>query len=84
MSPQDLLLEGVELMLFGMGFVFLFLALLIVCINLLAKLLERFAPAATPAPVRSSATSPKLSDQPEPAVLQAIEQAIKQHRARRG
>ena len=82
MLPQSLLLEGVELMLFGMGFVFVFLVLLIGCIKLLSSVLERFTPPAAPIPVAPSKKITTL-DQPEPAVLQAIEQAIKQHRARR-
>ncbi|MDM1707958.1 OadG family protein [Thiopseudomonas alkaliphila] len=82
MSPHNLLLEGVELMLFGMGFVFVFLILLIGCIKVLSAVLERFTPPATPTPV-ATPNSIILSDQPEPAVLQAIELAIKQHRARR-
>ncbi|WPC06526.1 OadG family protein [Pseudomonas benzenivorans] len=84
MTPSQLLLEGVELMLFGMGFVFVFLALLILSIRLMARLLERFAApvpqraVAAPVPTRASAQDPA------PEVLAAIQAAIHQHRARRG
>ena len=83
MTPSQLLLEGVELMLFGMGSVFLFLALLILAIRLMARLIERFAPpAASRAAVVPAPT--QFVEQPEPAVLAAIQAAIHQHRARRG
>ncbi|HLD68634.1 MAG TPA: OadG family transporter subunit [Pseudomonas sp.] len=84
MTPSQLLLEGVELMLFGMGSVFLFLALLILAIRLIARLIERFAPpapmpsAAAPLPVKSGGHGL------EPDVLTAIQTVIHQHRARRG
>ncbi len=44
MTSQQLLLEGVELMFFGMGLVFLFLILLIYCIKGMSFVLERLAP----------------------------------------
>lgn len=84
MTPSQLLLEGVDLMLMGMGSVFFFLALLIISIRLMARTIERFAPAAparvaaTPAPVKVA------SDMPGPDVIAAIQSAIHQHRARRG
>ncbi len=43
MTSQQLLLEGVELMFFGMGLVFLFLILLIYCIKGMSFVLERLA-----------------------------------------
>ncbi|WP_439861826.1 OadG family protein [Pseudomonas sp. MBLB4136] len=84
MTANQLLLEGVELMLFGMGSVFIFLVLLIFAIRLMARLLERFA---APAPQRvATAPAPVKAalHEPEPDVLAAIQAAIHQHRARRG
>lgn len=84
MTSSQLLLEGVELMLMGMGAVYFFLALLVLAIRLMARLIERFVPAA---PLRA-ATAPlpvKLAGhQPDADVLAAIQSAIHQHRARRG
>ncbi|OEC36120.1 oxaloacetate decarboxylase, gamma subunit [Pseudomonas cuatrocienegasensis] len=83
MTSSQLLLEGVELMLFGMGFVFLFLVLLIGAIHLMARVLARIAPAAA-APVVRQASVPVASSGPSADVLAAIQTAIHQHRARRG
>ncbi len=85
MTPSQLLLEGVELMLFGMGFVFFFLALLILSIRVMARLLERFAPpvALSSVPAARAPARP-TSDEIAPEVLAAIQAAIHQHRARRG
>ncbi|MDY7219578.1 OadG family protein [Denitrificimonas sp. JX-1] len=85
MTSQQLLLEGVELMLFGMGLVFTFLVLLIFCIRMMAFILERIAPeeshgaTAVAAPVKPGNVQPIDAD-----TLQAIQIAIKQHRASRG
>jgi len=84
MTPSQLLLEGVELMLMGMGAVFFFLALLILAIRLMARLIERLVPTA---PLRAPAAPlpVKLAGyEPEADVLAAIQSAIHQHRARRG
>lgn len=85
MTSQQLLLEGVELMFFGMGLVFLFLVLLIYCIKGMSFVLERLAPeetnvaTAVPTPVQKTGTQAVDAE-----TLQAIQIAIKQHRARRG
>lgn len=83
MTSQQLLLEGVDLMLVGMGLVFLFLILLIFFIRSMAFVLDRFAPEQIPttAPVSSPQTATAAI---EPDTLQAIKIAIKQHRAPRG
>jgi len=84
MAPSQLLLEGVELMLFGMGSVFLFLVLLILAIHLMARLLARFAPVALKPDASAVVPAKTLAHQPDADVLAAIQSAIHQHRARRG
>jgi len=80
MTPSELLLEGVELMLFGLGSVFIFLVLLIACIRLMSLAIGRFdsAPAAQPA-ISKTADTEMDAD-----LIAAIQTAIHQHRARRG
>ncbi|MCQ4296384.1 OadG family protein [Pseudomonas stutzeri] len=80
MTPSQLLLEGVELMLFGIGFVFAFLVLLILCIRLMSYLTGRFV--SEPAPQVASARAANAETDPD--ILAAIQAAIHQHRARRG
>ena len=81
MQTSQLLLEGVEIMLFGMGSVFIFLVLLIFCIRLMSSLTARFV---------SEPVSVPMQARPAPAVeadadtLAAIQAAIHLHRARRG
>lgn len=84
MASTNLVLEGVELMLFGMGSVFVFLTLLVLSIRIMSRLLERFAPAAVPTPVRAPAAVISNAQEPPADVLEAIQAAIHQHRARRG
>ena len=79
MQTSQLLLEGVELMLFGMGSVFVFLILLIFCIRLMTFLTGRFVSESPATPTQQVAT-------PAPAdaeTLAAIRAAIHLHRARR-
>ncbi|MCK9236740.1 MAG: OadG family protein [Thiopseudomonas sp.] len=83
MTSQLLLLEGVELMLFGLGLVFLFLVLLILCINLIARTLERFAMhEAVTATVVTRVGKSVSCAQVDADTLSAIQLAIQQHRAR--
>ncbi|MFG0380832.1 OadG family protein [Pseudomonas sp. zbq_18] len=80
MTPAELLLEGVELMLFGMGIVFSFLILLVFAIRLMSAVVARFAPEPVPQPVATAAPPSALVD---PDTLAAIQAAIRQHRAKR-
>ncbi len=60
MSNGELLLNGVKLMVLGMGVVFAFLVLMVFCMDIVAKLIKPFAgffepPAKTaPTPTRSA------------------------------
>jgi oxaloacetate decarboxylase gamma subunit len=83
MTPSELLLEGVELMLFGMGFVYLFLILLVLMIRVMSWVIEHFSEK-TPIPVSVPSAVKPASDEPSADVLAAIQSAIHQHRARRG
>jgi len=85
MTPTDLLMEGVELMLIGIGCVYLFLTLLVYAIRGMSVLIARFAP--EPHPV-ASAPSPRpqttASADVSPDLIAAIQAAIHQHRSKRG
>ena len=82
MTPSELLLEGVELMLFGVVSVFAFLVLLIGCIRLMSFVIGRFdAPSTQPA---ASVPAAPAAAELDADVIAAIPAAIHQHRARRG
>ena len=44
MTTGEMMMEGVEVMLYGIGFVYLFLLLLIYCIKGMSLVVARFAP----------------------------------------
>lgn len=75
---NTLMAQGLELMLVGMGVVFSFLIILVAVTSMMSVLVKRFgqAPAVIPAP----ATPAPAGDQPSPAVIKAIEKAVRQHR----
>ena len=83
MTSTDLLMEGVELMMLGMGAVFFFLIMLVGCIALMSRLVSRFAPVlpqtTTPSTRRPAATSTAVVD---PQTLAAIGAAVRLHRSR--
>ncbi|MHA6494613.1 OadG family protein [Pseudomonas borbori] len=83
MTPSELLLEGVELMLFGMGFVFTFLLLLVLVIRVMSRVIDSFA-SKTPIPVAQTPKPAAAVGEPSAEVLAAIQSAIHQHRARCG
>lgn len=83
MTPSELLLEGVELMLFGLGFVFLFLVLLVFLIRVMSWVIGQVA-VKTPAPISVPLAVKSAANEPSADVLAAIQSAIHQHRARRG
>lgn len=67
---NELLSSGIELMLIGMGIVFTFLAMLVVVINSMASVVQRFFP-----------ETPVLSQNGEdPRIIAAISAAIHEYR----
>lgn len=70
---DELLAEGISLMLFGMGFVIVFLTLLVIATTIMSRLVMRYEPVAvpvTPAGRRTAASS--ATDQPDDQTLIAV------------
>lgn len=78
---NDLLAEGLNLMLMGMGAVFVFLTLLVFTTSFMSKLVTRYAPVPAPAPKPAPLSSP-ASQADDPQLLAVISAAIHQHRSR--
>ncbi|GGI92647.1 hypothetical protein GCM10009083_06480 [Halopseudomonas pertucinogena] len=82
MTSTELLVEGVELMLLGIGTVFVFLIMLVGCITAMSRLVTRYIPeksAEVAAPRHMASAPPAEVDQ---QTLIAIGEAIRRHRAR--
>lgn len=86
---ETLIDQGISLMIYGMGTVFVFLTILVFATSLMSKLVSKFAPAQTDSGTTSNSASgaamiaPPINstgEQPNPQVLEAIKQAISQHR----
>ncbi len=78
-NGESLIAQGVDLMIYGMGTVFVFLTLLVLAVTLLSAAVRRWLPEPVPAP-----PAPRQVDTPPvDAHLRAIIQAaIDQHRNR--
>ena len=77
---NTLMAQGLELMLVGMGVVFVFLIILVGVTTLMSALVQRFgqAPVAPESAAPSGAVA--RTDVPPAAVIKAIESAVRQHR----
>lgn len=76
---QDIMQQGVELMLFGMGSVFVFLTVLVIATTIMSSFVQRFLPEAPePQPAAPRATA-NVTD---PKLLAVIKAAVDQHRAK--
>lgn len=76
---NTLMAQGLELMLLGMGVVFVFLIALIAVTTAMSSLVQRFQEP-EPEPAVPAATQSAGDDVPPAPVLAAIEQAIRLHR----
>ncbi len=88
MTPSELISEGSSLMLFGMGFVFLFLTLLVLVTGLMSGIINRFfqepAPATSHRTHLSSESRSGLSpgSEQDSELVAVISAAIQMHRNR--
>ena len=69
--------SGVELMFVGMGLVFLFLTMLVIAINMMSSLVQRFFPDAPTLVVAA-----KVSGGTDKSIIAAITAAVHQHRSK--
>jgi len=72
---SNLLSDAITLTMFGMGFVFVFLALMVIVTNLMSKLLAKIQPVINVSPSVSSESSIEI-DEKTRAIIEA---AIKMH-----
>lgn len=67
--------KGIELMFAGMGIVFLFLAMLVVAINVMSSLVQRLFP-----DMPNTTSMPAVSSGIDKNIIAAISAALHQHR----
>lgn len=81
MIATELIADGLSLMLFGMGFVFLFLAILVLATTAMSTIVTRFYPQT----VSTSGSDPTGHSSPacdQEELIAAISGAIQMHRTR--
>lgn len=83
MSKTELLQEGLNLMFVGMGFVLIFLFLLILAITLISKVVNRYFPEASPA-VAAKPAQPAPAANDIELLRPVIAAAIAHHRRQQG
>ena len=77
---SELMSEALSLMLVGMGFVFVFLTILVFLTGLMSKLVLKYAPAPEPAaPVAKAA--PQQNNVNDPQLLAVLSAAVAKYRS---
>jgi oxaloacetate decarboxylase gamma subunit len=71
----EMMSKGIELMFAGMGIVFLFLAMLVVAINVMSSLVQRLFP-----DMPNTTSMPAVSSGIDKNIIAAISAALHQHR----
>jgi oxaloacetate decarboxylase gamma subunit len=77
---QTLMQQGIELMLYGMGTVFIFLTLLVLLTSVMSSLIQRFIKPELPVDANRVTTAPVT--QSDNQLIAVITAAIRQHRNR--
>ena len=78
---HDILNESMQLLIYGMGTVFVFLYLLILATQLMSRLVQRFAPEAEPvAPVKRASGTHAVDPNVVAAIGLAVQEFRREHR----
>ena len=82
---NSLLDQGLGLMTYGMGTVFVFLTLLVICVVLMSAFIRKYLPVEDQPDVAAPTSAPVVDAAPgvDAVTLEVIQQAIYQHRAKR-
>lgn len=80
MAETSLVSQGVELMIFGMGVVFVFLTMLVFVTGFMSALINKIAPEVEAAPAPAAPAKPSAGVDPQ--LLKVLSAAVKEHRAR--
>jgi len=75
---SEIIQNGLNLMLYGMGMVFVFLTVLIICTTYMSQIILKFFP--EPLPAELPRSSAPVSHSVDKATLAAIQAAINEHR----
>lgn len=78
---NDLMSQAIDLMIAGMGFVFVFLIVLVFATQIMSKLIVRFAPEPV-TPAKTPRAKPKAPASVDPDTAAAIKKAIAKFRSR--
>lgn len=78
---ESLISQGVSLMIFGMGFVFVFLTLLVGVTTLMSKLVMKFEPEAVPVQKKRRAAPQKAAPADNDELVAVISAAVHQYRS---
>ena len=76
---NEMMSSGVELMIIGMGIVFAFLALLIVMVNIMTSVIQRFFPET---PLADSHPTSALTSHTDAGNIAGISAAVNQYRSK--
>ncbi|MFC4258780.1 OadG family protein [Marinobacter lacisalsi] len=79
---SELMSQAIDLMIAGMGFVFVFLVILVFATLLMSKIIGRFAPPEPATPARTPRAKASAPAPVDPDTAEAIKQAIAQYRSR--
>lgn len=80
MTPSELISEGSSLMLFGMGFVFLFLTLLVLVTGMMSGIITRFFQEPVSVKTPRSVPTPAAHPAQDRELVAVISAAIRMHR----
>lgn len=82
MSEPGLVTQGLELMIFGMATVFVFLTMLVFITDRMSKLVSKFAPEEEVAVAPKPAVAAPQTQGVDPQLLKVLSAAVKEHRSR--